>query len=137
MWLVTGTYLHQSLCQSLIPGPCGGGGKLFPTSCPLPPHMHTHNIYINYARGHIWGCGSLAECLPGTQEALGSVGWWCHRPLIPALRRQGRQISELASQVYKASSRTSRAVTEKPCFEKKKVKGAGTSHTHTHTPVRT
>jgi hypothetical protein len=51
------------------------------------------------------------------QESPRSRAWW-RMPLIPALGRQDRRISEFeASLVYKVSSRTARA---KPCLEKPK-----------------
>jgi hypothetical protein len=50
-----------------------------------------------------------------------SRAWW-HTPLIPALGRQNRQISEFkASLVYRVSSRIARFYTEKPCLKKEEV----------------
>jgi hypothetical protein len=46
--------------------------------------------------------------------------WWC-MPLISALWRQGRQISEFeASLVYKMSSRISRAIQRNPVLKNQK-----------------
>lgn len=75
-----------------------------------------------------WGCGSLAECLPGMQEVLGSAGGW-YRPLIPALGRQGKRIFELAwftKQVLEQPG----CYTEKPVLKKKK-KGKRWHEQHT------
>jgi hypothetical protein len=45
---------------------------------------------------------------------------WCRTPLIPALGRQSRQISEFeASLVYKVSSRTTRATQRNPVSKDK------------------
>jgi hypothetical protein len=54
------------------------------------------------------------------------AGQWWRTPLIPALGRQGRRISEFeASLVYRVSSRSTdlqSEYTEKPCLEKNKNK---------------
>ena len=45
------------------------------------------------------------------------------KPLMPALGRQGKRISEFkASQVYRVSSRTARAIQRNSVLEKKKKK---------------
>jgi hypothetical protein len=54
-----------------------------------------------------------------TREA----GRWWRTPLIPALGRQGRRISEFeASLVYKVSSRTARAIQRNPVSKNQKKK---------------
>jgi hypothetical protein len=48
--------------------------------------------------------------------------WW-HTPLIPALGRQSRWISEFeASLVYKMSSRTARAIQRNPVSKRNPLK---------------
>jgi hypothetical protein len=58
-----------------------------------------------------------------------SRAWRC-MPLIPALGKQGRQISEFkASLVYKVSSRTARAIQRKPVSKNRKKKKPTTLQT--------
>jgi hypothetical protein len=53
-----------------------------------------------------------------TKRSLEAKQWWC-TPIIPALGRQSRQISEFkASLVYKVSSRTARAIQRNPVSKK-------------------
>jgi anthranilate phosphoribosyltransferase len=63
--------------------------------------------------------------------------WW-HTPLIPALGRQRRVISEFeASLVYKVSSRTARAIQRNLVLKKQKNKKQKTTTTTTKKPVST
>ena len=50
------------------------------------------------------------------------AGHWWLLPLIPALERQRRQISEFKARLglNRVSSRTTKGYTEKPCLEKQK-----------------
>jgi hypothetical protein len=61
-----------------------------------------------------------SECF--FKKRLSGWVWWC-TPLIPALRRQSRQISEFeASLVYRVNSRTARATQRNPVSETKRSK---------------
>jgi hypothetical protein len=90
-----------------------------------------HHIFMIKNNGERSG-GNVCKILKCVHLSL---TWW-HTPLIPALRRLRRQISEFkASLIYKVSSRTARDVKRNPVLKNQKKQNKTKKKKQKNTPT--
>ena len=85
-------------------------------------HALVNNALLTFMQGTLFNSvgHTQNECHESRVGFMGknkiSAGWWCCRPLIPALRRQRHEdhCESEASLVYKASFRTARIIQRNP-----------------------